>query len=74
MTKVSENYEGNNANTLLCEVYLCIVETEKRILTIVSKNKELSEEEISIIERQYGKISCISNNTGSDVGVLLNFA
>jgi len=35
MTKVSENYQDNNANTLLCEVYLCIIETKKRILTII---------------------------------------
>lgn len=74
MENLSESMEGNNANTLLCEVYLCIVETEKRILTIVSKNKELSQEEKSIIERQYGKISCISNNVGSNVGVFLNLA
>ena len=74
MENLSENHEGNNANTLLCEVYLCIVETEQRILTIVSKNKELSQEEKDIIESKYGKISYIGDNVGSNVGVLLNFA
>lgn len=74
MENLSESTKGNNANTLLCEVYLCIVETEKRILTIVSKNKELSEEEKDAIESKYGKIYCISDNVGSNVGVLLNFA
>lgn len=63
--------ENTNANTLLCEVYLCIVETETRILTIVSKNKELSQEEKDAIESKYGKISCIGNNVGSSVGVFL---
>lgn len=57
----------------LCEVYLCIVETENQILTIVSKNKTLSDEEKSILENQYGKINYIGNNVGSEVGVLLNF-
>ena len=71
MENLSESTEGNNANTLLCEVYLCIVETEQRILTIVSKNKELSREEKDIIESKYGKISYIGDNVGSNVGVLL---
>lgn len=74
MDNLSESTKGNNANTLLCEVYLCIVETEQRILTIVSKNKELSQEEKDIIESKYGKISYIGDNVGSNVGVLLNFA
>lgn len=74
MDNLSESTKGNNANTLLCEVYLCIVETEQRILTIVSKNKELSQEEKAIIESKYGKISYIGDNVGSNVGVLLNFA
>lgn len=74
MENVSEKHEGNNANTLLCEVYLCIVETEKRILTIVSKNKTLSDIEKTAIETEYGKISGIYDSVGSNVGVLLNFA
>jgi hypothetical protein len=73
MENLLESTKDNNANTLLCEVYLCIVETEKRILTIVSKNKELSQEEKDVIESKYGKISYIADN-GSNVGVLLNFA
>ena len=74
MGNLSENTKGNNANTLLCEVYLCIVETEKRILTIVSKNKVLSDIEKITIESEYGKIIYIGNQPGSDVSVLLNFA
>ena len=74
MTKLSENTKGNNANTVLCEVFLYIVDTENRILTIVSKNKVLTDIEKSTIEDKYGKIKGICNNVGSDVGVLLNFA
>jgi hypothetical protein len=74
MENLSESTKGNNANTLLCEVYLCIVETEKRLLTIISKNKILSDIEKTAIENEYGKISGIYNNVGSNVGVLLNFA
>ena len=74
MENLSESSKGNNANTLLCEVYLCIVETEKRILTIVSKNKILSDIEKTAIENEYGKISGIYDSAGSNVGVLLNFA
>ena len=74
MENLSESTKGNNANTLLCEVYLCIVETEKRILTIVSKNKILSDIEKAAIENEYGKISGIYDSVGSNVGVLLNFA
>ena len=70
----NEKQNGNFAKPMLCEVYLCIVETEQRILTIVSKNKELSQEEKDIIEIKYGKISYIGDNVGSNVGVLLNFA
>lgn len=61
------------AKPMLCEVFLQIVETEKRILTIVSKNKMLSDVEKTIIEKEYGKIICVGNNVGSDTGVLLNF-
>jgi hypothetical protein len=74
MENLSESTKVNNDNTLLCEVYLCIVETEKRILTIVSKNKELNQEEKDVIESEYGKIYSINDNVGSNVGVLLNFA
>ena len=74
MENLSESTKGNNANTLLCEVYLGIVETEKRVLTIISKNKILSDIEKTAIENEYGKISGIYDNVGSNVGVLLNFA
>lgn len=74
MNNSTKEFQGNDANAMLCEVYLCIVETEQRILTIVSKNKELSQDEKDIIESKYGKISYIGDNVGSNVGVLLNFA
>ena len=70
----NEEQNGNFAKPMLCEVYLCIVETEKRILTIVSKNKVLSNIEKLAIEKEYGKINGIYDSIGSNVGVLLNFA
>jgi len=70
----NEAQDGNFAKPMLCEVFLQIVETEKRILTIVSKNKILSDIEKTAIENEYGKIIGIYDSVGSNVGVLLNFA
>ncbi len=61
---------------ILCYVkFICVLlKQKKRILTIVSKNKELSQEEKDVIASKYGKIYYIGDNIGSNVGVLLNFA
>lgn len=67
------NKDDNTGKPLLCAVYCHMVETEKRILNIVSKHKELNDVDKSIIENEYGKIIGIFDSVGCREGLLLNF-
>jgi len=67
------NKDDDNSKPLLCDVYCHMVETEKRILNIVSIHNELTDKDKSIIESEYGKIIGIFDSVGSRVGLLLNF-
>lgn len=66
-----KNLKDNCSDETLTKVYLCIVQTENRILTIVSKKKVLTKKEESIIENQHGKIIYIHDNITSQIGYLI---
>jgi len=73
----NENLNTGQANDLynvLCKVYLFMIETDKRIIQVASKNERLTEIEKKAIEKEYGKIIGIYDVVGSKDAVFLNFA
>lgn len=73
----NENLNTEQANDLynvLCKVYLFMVETEKRIIQVVSKNEKLTDIELEKVSNEYGKILGVYDVVGSKEAVLLNFA
>ena len=73
----NENFNTEQANDLynvLCKVYLFMIETDKRIIQVASKNEQLTEIEKKVVEEQYGKIMGIYDVVGSKDAVFLNFA
>ena len=73
----TENLNTEQANDLynvLCKVYLFMIETDRRIIQVASKNEQLTNLEKTAIENEYGKIIGIYDVVGSKDAVFLNFA
>ena len=73
----TENLNTEQANDLynvLCKVYLFMIETDRRIIQVASKNEQLTNLEKTAIENEYGKIIGIYDVVGSKDSVFLNFA
>ena len=51
-----------------------MIETDKRIIQVASKNEQLTEIEKKVVENEYGKIIGIYDVVGSKDAVFLNFA
>ena len=66
------NRQANDLYNVLCKVYLFMVETEKRIIQVASKNEQLTEIEKKAFEKEYGKIILVYNVVGSKDAVFLN--
>ncbi|MFA5067452.1 MAG: hypothetical protein WC466_05370 [Candidatus Izemoplasmatales bacterium] len=72
----NENVNNKKINILdnvLCKVYLFLVETDRRMIQIASKNTQLTEIEKKAIENEYGKIMGIYDPVGSKDAVFLSF-
>ena len=73
----TENLNTEQANDLynvLCKVYLFMIETDRRIIQVASKNEQLTNLEKTAIENEYGKIIGIYDVVGSKDAVFLKFA